>query len=55
MTITVFENCNLLDGVTADIRDGMHVVVEGRPHPRGIRQAREAQGAHTSSTAAAAR
>ena len=28
MTITVFENCNLLDGVTADIRDGMHVVVE---------------------------
>jgi len=28
MTITVFENCNLLDGITADIRDGMQVVVE---------------------------
>jgi imidazolonepropionase-like amidohydrolase len=29
MTITVFENCTLLDGLTADVCEGMQVVVEG--------------------------
>ena len=29
MTVTIFENCNLLDGKSSELREGFHVLVEG--------------------------